>query len=89
MKKYFARTMFVIAGAMFVVGIAFILSATSRGQNKGDDAIWANGGSLETSKYNLVVESSIKNYRTLGTVLSLVGGFGLVTISNAIYKELD
>ena len=50
MKKYFAKMAMVITVALFVIGIVLILTATSMGHKKGEEAIRKNGGSMETAR---------------------------------------
>lgn len=72
---------------IFAMGILLIFQSTKRGFEKGNDAIWENGGSIETSKYNRIVEESIKNYRITGIIFAAVGGVGVLTVLNVIIEQ--
>lgn len=89
MKKYLAKMGMVITVALFAIGIVFILTATSMGHKKGEEAIRKNGGSMETARYNRIIETSTLDFRTAGTVIGLVGGLGMISIGITIYKELE
>ena len=89
MKKYFSKMAMLLTVALFLIGIVLILTATSMGNKKGEEAIRKNGGSMETARYNRIIETSTLDYRTAGTVIGLVGGFGMISMGSAIYRELD
>lgn len=72
---------------IFAMGILQIHQSTKRGLEKGNDAIWENGGSIETSKYNRIVEESIKNYRITGVIFAAVGGGGVLTVLKVIIEQ--
>jgi len=42
----------------------------------------ASGGSMDTNKYLIYLEQSIINYRFLGSILSILGGLGVLTTTN-------
>lgn len=64
------------------------MTIASIGQKMGSDAINARGGSMDTSSYERIIDTNTSNYRTVGLVLSLVGGFGTLLSGYALYKEL-
>ena len=89
MKKYVAKMAMMIMAALFLGGMVLILTATSVGLKKGEDAIRRNGGSMETDKYYRIIETSTQDYRTAGIVMGAVGGLGMVCMVRAVYKELE
>ncbi len=89
MKKKIACITLIIAAVVFIIGIIMIFSSTNIGRNAGHDAIHANGGSMSTSQYERIIESTTANYRTAGVILSLFGGMGVLISGIGVYKELD
>lgn len=88
MKKKMAKTSLLIMCILFVVGLILIFSSLLIGQNAGDQAISDAGGSMDTNRYNRIIDTTTENYRTGGLVLSLVGGFGVLLSGYALYKEI-
>ena len=74
---------------VLVLGFILIFSSGSIGQNKGDSAVVSNGGSMDTSQYIRIIETTTSNFRTTGLILSLIGGFGFLISGYELYKELD
>ena len=88
MKKKIAIASLAIMCVMFIVGLVLIFSAPTIGQNAGSAAMRNNGGSMDTSKYERIVDETTASYRIGGLVISLVGGFGLLASGYALYKEI-
>lgn len=88
MKKKFACVALIIAVVVFITGIIMIFSSGSNGRSAGHNAIRANGGSMDTSQYERIIESTTTNYRTVGVVLSFFGGMGVLISGVGLYKEL-
>lgn len=88
MKKEMAKKSLSIMVIIFVIGIMLILSSSLIGQSFGDKAIERNGGVMDTSQYHRIIDTNSSNFQTVGMVLSLVGGFGLLLSCFALYKEL-
>ena len=74
-----------ILGAIFVIGIIILISSTSLADTEMAIIMKAHGGSMDTSYYLIYLEQSIIKYRTLGCVLSILGGLG-VLINTRISK---
>lgn len=74
-----------IFGAIFVIGIIILISSTSLADTEMAIIMKAHGGSMDTSYYLIYLEQSIIKYRTLGCVLSILGGLG-VLINTRISK---
>lgn len=67
---------------LFIIGLILILVSPLFGYILGECAIKLNGGAMDTSKYEWIIESVTVNIRTIGTVFSLIGGF-----SSLFYKH--
>lgn len=72
-----------IFSAVFVIGIIILISSTNLGDYEVSNIMKAHGGSMDTNQHILYLEQSIIKYRTLGSILSLLGGLGaLLTVNN-------
>jgi hypothetical protein len=87
-KKKIAKRALYVMVVMLIIGLALILSSTSIGDRIGYNAIQRHGGSMGTSEYERIVDTNTSNFRTVGLILSLVGGFGLLLSGFALYNEL-
>jgi hypothetical protein len=72
-----------VFGVVFVIGIIFLSSSIKLGDNEMSNIMKANGGSMDTSKYLIYLEQSIMNYRIIGSILSLLGGLGVLITTNS------
>ena len=88
MKKRFALISLIVMAGLFIGGLIMLFNSTAAGQNDGQRAIQANGGTMDTQQYNNIINSTTENFRTAGMVISLVGGFGLLISGCGIYKEI-
>ena len=86
-KKFIIRVLSVIS-VTFIIGLVLIFSAPSIGINAGDRAVRNAGGTMETSQVEWIVDETTASYRLTGLVVSLVGGFGMVTSGYVLYKEI-
>lgn len=68
-----------IFGAAFVIGFIILLSSINLGEHEMSNIMKAHGGSMDTNKYLIYFEQSIIKYRILGSILSLLGGIGIIT----------
>ena len=88
MKKVIAKRALYIMVVMLIVGLILILTSTSIGNKIGSNAIQRNGGSMDTSQYERIIDTNTSNFRTVGLILSLVGGVGFLLSGFALYNEL-
>lgn len=88
MKKKYVLCSLIIMSILFIGGLVMLFSSTATGQSAGSRAMRENGGSMDTQRYYLVIESTIENYRIGGMVISMVGGFGILISGYALYKEI-
>lgn len=88
MKKRIVLGAFILTLVLFCIGIYMISNSINFGQSEGFKAIQKSGGSMDTQKYLIIVESAIENYRTTGMIISFIGGLGVLISSVGIYKEL-
>ena len=88
MKKKITTTALVIMCVVFIAGLLLVFIAPSIGQNAGNVAIRNNGGSIDTSQYERIINGTTTSFQIGGFVISLVGGFGLLVSGYALYKEM-
>lgn len=72
---------------LFAIGILLMNRSTEIGIQLGQKAIMDNGGSLETKKYFYVMQESANDYRQTGSVVSTVGGVGIILFVLQCIKE--
>lgn len=87
MNKMFVKGIQTITVLAFFIGVLTILSATQLGQRQANAYLRKSGGSMETSKYNMIMETNIINYRWAGTVVACIGGIGFITFTNTMYQK--
>lgn len=68
----------IIFGAIFVIGIIILMNSINLGDNEVYNIIKANGGGMDTNKYLIYLEQSITKYRYIGSILSILGGLGVL-----------
>lgn len=78
MKQKFARTSLLIMLIVCVIGFALIFSSLFIGEKKGDAAMQANGGVIDTNQYYRIIDTTAANYKTAGFILALIGGSGML-----------
>lgn len=88
MKKVMAKRTLYIMGVMLIVGLILILFSTEIGNKMGYNAIQRSGGSMDTSQYERIIDTNTSNFKTVGLILSLVGGLGFLLSGFALYNEL-
>lgn len=72
----------IIFGAFFVIGLIVLINSTTLGDHETSNIVKAYGGSMDTNKYLIYLEQSIIKYRFVGSILSILGGLGVLTNSN-------
>jgi hypothetical protein len=67
-----------IFGAVFVIGIIILMSSISLADIEMSKIMASHGGSMDTNKYLIYLEQAVIEYRTLGAILSLLSGLGVL-----------
>jgi hypothetical protein len=65
-------------GTVFVIGIVILLGSIKLGTINMSSIMQINGGSMDTNVYLIYLEQSIIKFRFLGSILSLLGGLGVI-----------
>lgn len=72
-KKIILTILFIL---IFIIGVATMMSSVTLGESGVLNYMQHNNG--HTSNYPLMLELYATNFRYLGAILSLVGGFGAI-----------
>lgn len=67
-----------IFGTVFVIGIIILMSSINLADIERSNIMEAHGGSMDTNKYMVYLEQSVIKYRVLGSILSILGGLGVL-----------
>ena len=65
-------------GALFVIGIIILVRNINLADIEMSNIMAASGGSMDTNQYLIYLEQSVIKYRVLGTILSMLGGLGVL-----------
>ena len=83
MDKELKRMVLVVGAISLVIGMIVLFSATNFGLAMAQNAINANGGSMDTEMYYWIMQSNARSFQMGGAIVSALGG--LVTILG-LYK---
>jgi len=89
MKKKVVITALVLMCVMFIVGLAFIFTAPTMGQNAGQREIIRHGGSMDTHQFERVITTNTTAFTVGGAVLALVGGLGMLGSGYVVLREIE
>ncbi|MDF2886950.1 MAG: hypothetical protein K0R23_1335 [Lacrimispora sp.] len=65
-------------GMVFVIGIVILLSSIKLGTIDMSMIMRFNGDIMDTNAYLIYLEQSITKFRFIGSILSLLGGLGVI-----------
>lgn len=65
---------------IFIVGAIVLMNSIKLGNNEVSNIMRVNGGGIDTNTYLIYLEQSITNYRSIGLILSVFGGLGVLKI---------
>lgn len=68
----------IVFGIIFVVGIIILMKSINLGNDEVSNIMNAQGGSMDTNTYLIYLEQSITKYRFIGSILSILGGLGIL-----------
>lgn len=63
---------------VFIIGIIVLMNSINLGDNEVMSIMNANGGSMDTDTYLIYLEQSITKYRFIGSIVSILGGLGIL-----------
>ncbi|MFW2488759.1 hypothetical protein ACN077_09310 [Clostridium chromiireducens] len=67
-----------IFGVIFITGIVILMFSVKLGEDEVASIIQSNGGGIDTNAYLIYLQQSITKYIFLGSILSLLGGLGIL-----------
>lgn len=88
MKERFIKMSLIIMIIMIIVGFLLILFSYSIGHKIGSETVRQGNGITVTTQDPRIIEANTNNFRIVGSILSLIGGFGMLLCGYIIYKEL-
>ena len=68
----------IIFGVIFVAGMIILMNSINLGDNGLYKIMKAHGGSMDTNMYLIYLEQSLIKYRFIGSILSILGGLGVL-----------
>jgi hypothetical protein len=68
----------VVSLIFLVIGLFVVFSSVAWGSGAANAYLRAQGGGMDGSQFMIVFQEYIAAYRWMGSILSLISGFGLV-----------
>jgi hypothetical protein len=68
----------VILLVLFVVGLFILFRSVGWGTEAANDYLRSQGGGMDTTQFTIILQEYITTYRWIGSILSIIGGLGLV-----------
>lgn len=68
----------IIFGVIFVIGMIILMNSINLGDNELMSIMSAHGGSMDTNNYLIYLEQSIRKYKLIGLIVSILGVFGIL-----------
>ena len=81
------KIMQIICPITFIIGIILTLYCTQLGNDHVSTIMRENGGSMDTNKYIIYLQESIRTYRELGIALVVVSALGEIAFVNRLYNK--
>lgn len=64
--------------AIFAIGLLILIYSINLGSNELSSIMSDNGGGMDTETYLIYLQQCISKYKYLGSILSILGGFGVL-----------
>ena len=68
----------IIFGVIFLIGMIILMNSINLGKNETISIMSAHGGVMDTNKYLIYLEQSIRKYQLIGLIVSILGMFGIL-----------
>ncbi|GEM02564.1 hypothetical protein SAMN05421839_1439 [Halolactibacillus halophilus] len=88
MKNNVGKMAYLSLVSLTVIGFVLIFTSGLFGEMFGNIALEQNGGGMATIDYERVYTTTTANVRTVGSILALIGGFGLLLSGYLYYQKL-
>ena len=88
-KQKIAKQTLTYTAVIMVIGLVLILASGWLGDYMGSNALQNQGGMMDTSEYERIIQITTDNVRAIGFIVSIISGIGLVMSGYALYNLLD
>lgn len=88
MKKRFIMNSLYVIVIVCIIGFVVIFSSGAIGKSMRNNYLQKYENGVSSNQLERYQNESTSNFRTVGQVLSTVGGFGILICGYAYYKEL-
>lgn len=88
-KRKIAKQALTYTAVIMVIGLVLILTSGWLGDYMGSNALQNQGGVMDTSEYERIMQNTTENVRSIGFIVSIISGIGLVMSGYALYNQLD
>jgi hypothetical protein len=68
----------ILSLVLFATGLFLVFSSVNWGSNAANAYLRSHGGGMDGTQFAVVLQQSISMYRSIGGILSLLGGLGFV-----------
>lgn len=68
----------IISLVLFIVGLLVIIMSVSWGHEAANGYLRAQGGSMDTAQFTIILQEYINTYRWIGGILSVISGLAFV-----------
>lgn len=75
----------IVFAVIFVIGMMVLMNSVDLGHEESMDIMSDQDGIMDTGNYLIYLEQSITKYRFIGSILSILGGLGI--LQNKQIKE--
>jgi hypothetical protein len=70
----------IILLVLFVTGLFMIFSSVTWGSETANTYLLSQGGGMDSTQFMTVLQGYINAYTWIGSILSLIGGLGIVKV---------
>ena len=88
-KQKIAKQALTYNAVIMVIGLVLILTSGWLGEYMGSNALQNQGGVMDTSEYERIMQNTTQNVRSVGFIVSIISGIGLVMSGYALYNQMD
>ena len=72
------RSFVVISLVLFFIGLFIVFNSVSWGDNAANAYLLSQGGSMDSSRFEVALQEYINMYRWIGSIVSLISGLGFI-----------
>lgn len=68
----------VLSLILFAVGLFLVFRSVNLGSEAANAYLVSLGGGMDTAQFTIILQEYIQAYRWIGSIMSIIGGLGLV-----------